>query len=756
MGEPMKKKLLILLLILASIFLYGCRFKSDTVPEYELTEGAEIRKTLDILSNSILSMDVENYMSCFSPDCSFLPKINADILLLKSQNIRFKSFSMNIEGLKRNGEGIEASVNTQWEATLEGKKKSGSQVRNIYFSEEKGTWKIEDYYFHNYIRPSVIVGSSSLLFSNAESMAETLGSGLYLDTNHLQNSGDIILLGTAYDNASILEIEGANSTYVRVTEDYPGGDLGIVQVIPNVEGYRHVIVIQGSSLQSAKNAIAFMANYFEDHRYMEPGVYFIKENKIRKAELLELTSLTSLNHNKADETLARTQNTIEYNIKLISEEIALEKDNISLLEKNISEEYRKDYNQAFARSASQKDGSQAIDMGIICSYFMDKDICTKAFELPVNGNIDTLYSASMLAKGMDNSAVTALLRLAGLKGDEVFILEGDESPTIFANIEEGYTMDLNMPLIGGINRQYALAELKSIENDGYYMNLKENTSNMLKEDIINSINPINNAYNLGKELLQSKIARRDFSQDEKICSTPLSLNIIDIYEKLQNNTPYYHSPNSYSSINDAKEKLREVMGELLSLKCRKYILNLAGKYPGSQYDYSRYSAGLAFVEYPQAYAESARESEMVKSKASELASANRDRERKIESLLSLLSTIKIQEKAIDYFLQPEKCLESKSGGAIDKALLAYGLYSNLINKSDETWITVGENSSYLVMKDEYGYKYIDCKYNAISRMPDPSIYLCFNEKYVYNARLGIGEKPEFIYTPSTPHFVLAD
>lgn len=738
------KKILLLMLALASVFLFGCRFKSDNVTVYELPEGAEVQKTLDTLAGSVLSMDIEGYMSCFSPDCAFLNKINENILSVKAQNIKFKNFSISIQGLKRYGEGLEAIVNTQWEMSLNGKKKSGEQTRSIYFSKEDDAWKIKDYYFHAYSRPSVVVGNSSLLFANAQGMAKALNSKLFLDIDHLQNSGDIILLGTAYDNASILEMEKQNSTYIKVTENYPGSDLGIVQVIPDAENYRHAIVIQSSSLQGAKAAISFMAQYLTENSYMEPGVYLIQDNEIRKAELLELTTLTTLDHNKAEETLARAQDVVEYNIKLISDEIALEKDNIHLIEKNISNNDRKDYKEAFSIDPAAKKQSQAIRMGIISSYFMNKDVCTKAFQLPPSADAGVLDSALMLAKDMDIPSVTALLRLAGFHGDEVFSLEGEDASVIFANIDDGYALDPNMLFIHGVNRQYALEELKSIENDGYYLNLKDNSTNMPKEDIINSINAINKVLSLKKELLPSRIVRKSFAQNEELATNFLPFNTLDIYEKLQNNTSYFQYTNSMSSLSEAKDALRMAMGELLSLKCRKYILNLAGKYPGSQYDYSRYSGGLAFVEKPEAYAEAARESAAVKVKASEIGSSNREREDKIEGILSVLSTIKIEEKAVDFFLHPEACLKSKKGGAMDKALLAYGLYTGLFGKSDETWVAISENSSYVVIRDEYGYKYIDCKYNALSRMPDPTVYLCFNEKYVYNTRLGIGEKPEFM------------
>lgn len=738
------KKILLLMLVLASVFLFGCRFKSDNITVYELPEGAEIQKTLDILADSVLSMNIEGYMSCFSADCAFFNKINKNILSVRAQNIKYKNFSVSIKGLKRYGEGLEAIVNTQWETLSDGKRKSGEQTRSIYFSKEKETWKIKDYYFRTYIRPSVVVGNSSLLFANAQGMAKALTSKLFLDIDHIQSSGDLILLGTAYDNASILEMEKENSTYIKVTENYPGNDLGIVQVIPNAGDYRHVIVIQGSSLRGAKNAISFMTQYLTQNSYMEPGVYLIQDDKIRKAELLELTTLTTLDYNKAEDTLSKVQNVVEYNIKLISDEIALEKDNIHLIEKNISNSNKKDYKEAFSVNSAAKKQSQSIRMGIISSYFMNKDVCTKAFQLPPKADAEALDAALMLSSDMDISSVTALLRLTGFLGDEVFSLEGEDASVIFANTGDGHALDPDMPFIHGVNRQYTLEELRSIENDGYYLNLKDNSTNMPKEDIINNINAINKVFSLKKELLPSRLVRKSFAQNEELVNNLIPFNTLDIYEKLQNNAPYFQYSNSMSSLSEAKDALRTAMGELLSLKCRKYILNLAGKYPGSQYDYSRYSAGLAFVEKPEAYAEAARESAVVKVKASEIGSSNRERENKIEGILSLLSTIKIEEKAMDFFLHPEACLKYKKGGAMDKALLAYGLYTGLFGKSDETWVAISENSSYVVIKDEYGYKYIDCKYNALSRMPDPTIYLCFNEKHAYNTRLGIGEKPEFM------------
>lgn len=740
----MNKKLL-LMLVLASILLFGCRNKSDTFSQYKLAEEPEIKKTLDILSNSILSGDMKRFMNCFSSDCPFYHKISQYMSSLKPNDILFNDFSMDIEKLNLQGDGIEASVKIQWNASVNGSKKSGSLVRNIYLSRENEAWKIKDYNFHHYNQPPIVIGSSSLLLSSAESMAEALGSQILLDTEHLQNTGDIILLGTAYDNASILELEMENLTHIRVTEDYPGRGLGIVQVISNVEQYRHVIIIQGSTLKDAKDAISFMADYLIDNKYMEPGVYIIKDKKIRKAELLELTSLTTLDYGKVNETLERTKKIMGYNIKLISDEINLEKNSAIPIANNISAEKRNDYKEAFSYdSANNKETPHAISMGYICSSLIKEDICIKAFQLPPKGNMNILNSAGTFGKDMDIPSMIALLRLTGFDGDEVFLVRSKTNSVIFANIDEGYSLDLSEALLSGVFQNYYFQEIEYIENERYYTDFKKDSANMAKGEIINCINGINNAFHLEKELLQSTIARRKFSLDESPDNISLPYNIHDIYVMLQANAPYYQTGNTFNSLREARESLKEAMGKLLCVKLRKYIINLAAKYPGSQYDYSLYSAGLMHVNHPEVYAEAARESALIKKKSSEIGSAYKKTDDKIQGILSLMSTIREGNKEEDFLLHPDICLDTKNGDAADKALLAYGLYGNLFNKTDEIWVAIGENSAYLVIKDDYGYKYIDCRYNSLSRLLDPTIYICFNEKYAYNSKLGIGSKPEFL------------
>ncbi|SHI51474.1 hypothetical protein [Lutispora thermophila] len=740
----MKKKL-ILILILASFFLSGCENKSVTFSQYRLAEEPEIKKTLGMLSDAILSGDAKGFINCFSSDCPFFHKINQYMSSLKLNDINFNDFSMDIENLTPLGDGIEASVKIKWDATVKDSKKCGSLVRKIYLSRDNDIWKIKDYNFHIYSNPTVVVGRSSLLLSNGEQMANALESQLLLDTQHLQNTGDIILLGTAYDNASILEMEINNLTYIRVTEDYPGRGLGIVQVIPNVEQYRHVIIIQGSTLQDAKDSIGFMTDYLIAEKYMEPGVYIIKDKKIRKAELLELTSLTSFDYNKATETLERAKGIIEYNIKLICDEIALEKDNIISLMKNTSDEHRKDYKETFSYNSCQSSQKpHPISMGLICSYLINKDLCTKAFQLPPKGNADILNSAAMNGEGLNVSSMTALLRLAGLGENQVFSLRKGDGSIVFANIGEGYALDFDSIVFPGVFQHCHLEEAEHMENEGYYIDFKKNLTNMDSEDIMDSINKLHNAFNPEKDILKSKMTRGKFSSDENLHHISLPYNIHDIYVMLQANAPYYQTGNAFNSLKEARESLKEAMGQLLWIKLRKHVISLASKYPGSQYDYSLYSAGLINVKHPEAYAEAARESAPVKKKSSEIGSASKEADDKIRGILSLLSTIKERNKEEDSLLHPDICLETKCGKVIDKALLAYGLYANLFNKAEEAWIAIGDGSSYLVIKDDYGYKYVDCKYNSLSRLPDSTIYLCFNEKYAYNGRLGIGSKPEFL------------
>lgn len=737
----MSRRFLAFIIALAILSLVGCQFKQKSASDY-IWEETEIQKLLDNLSSAVLSTNTEEYLSYFSPDCPFLNQINEDFSSLKS-NIKLDAFSMKLENVKPFNEGYIASVKIQWEGAVDGQKKKVLGVRDIYLRNDTSSWKIWDNNFHIYDKPSIVVGNGSLLMSDGQKMAKELSSKLLTDITHIQKNGDIILIGTAYDNASILELEKSGFTYVNVTDKFPKDDKGIVQVLSNIDNYRHIIIIQGNSLKNARYAVDFMAQYLKENKYIDPGVYFIKDGSMNKAEIMELTSLTSLDHRKTDEVLSGVKNIIEYNINQIKDEIALEEENIKLIGKNIFNPYKEDYWKAFSSINSLDQISPVINMAKICAYFGDEDICTKALELPPSYSLDFIYSLASITGDLKASPIIALLRLSGFNPDEVLLLESSKDSSLFINKEEGYSLGREIPFVGGISQQRAFDEVRRLFNDTYFIDFKENISNIPKEDLINSISSINRTYNLKKELLQGSISKRNFGSIEQIIDSQIPYSIFDMYEKLQNRASLYQS-SSYSSLSEAREELTKVLGKLLSLKCKKSIASLAAKYGASQYDYSRYAIGFTYVEHPKAYAKAAAESKALKQTSWGNGAYKKDTKGKIQYIIDLLSKIKTEERAEDLFLQPETCLIEGKGGAKDKALLAYGIYSNMPNASDEAYIAIGDEYSYLVIKDKEYYYFIDCKWNTVVSRPLCPIYLCFNEETEYNSILGIGRKPSFL------------
>lgn len=737
----MSKRILALILVLEILLLSGCQFKQKDISVYE-TDETNIQKFLDNISSAILSADREEYMSYFSPDCPFWGNINEEFSLLKS-DIKLDSFSIKLENIKSFSDGYIATIKVQWEETVKGQKKKSSGVRDIYLRNDTSSWKIWDNNFHPYDKPSIVLGNGSLLMSDGQNMAKKLSSKLLTDITHMQKNEDVILVGTAYDNASILELEKSGLTYVNVVDNFPKDDKGIVQVLSNIDNYRHIIIIQGNSLKNTRHAVNFMTQYLKNNRYMNPGVYFIKDDNINKAELMELTSLTSLDHRKTDEVLSEAINIVEYNINNIKDEIAIEAENIKLIGKNIFNPYKEDYWEAFSSNDSLDQISPIINMAKVCAYFADEDMCAKALELPSSYGLDFMYSASSIADVSKAPSIAALLRLSGLNTDEVFLLENPKECSVFINREDGYSIGMEIPFIGYVLKQRPFDEVRRFYNDTYFVDFRENTANIPKEDLVNSISSINRTYNLKKEFLQGGISKRNFKPAEGIIDSPIPCSIFDMYEKLQNRTSLYQN-NSYSSLSEAKDELVKSLGELLSLKCKKSILALSAKHEGSQYDYSRYAIGFTYVEHPMAYAKAAAKSKAVKQTALGYGASRKDTEAKIQYILKLLSKIKSEEKAEDLFLQPETCLIEEKGGAKDKALLAYGIYSNMSNTSDEAYIAIGNEYSYLAIKDEEYCYFIDCKWNTLVSRPLCPIYLCFNDKTEYNSALGIGNKADFL------------
>jgi anaerobic ribonucleoside-triphosphate reductase len=110
----------------------------------------------------------------------------------------------------------------------------------------------------------------------------------------------------------------------------------------------------------------------------------------------------------------------------------------------------------------------------------------------------------------------------------------------------------------------------------------------------------------------------------------------------------------------------------------------------------------------------------------------------------VLGDIEDEERNSDMFLFPDYCIANKAGSHWDKALLAYGLYSRLIGSTENTYIALGESSSYLVFMEEDQWKYLDCRYNVVKDFLEDDIYAVFNKEFVYNKKLNIGEAPDFI------------
>jgi hypothetical protein len=112
--------------------------------------------------------------------------------------------------------------------------------------------------------------------------------------------------------------------------------------------------------------------------------------------------------------------------------------------------------------------------------------------------------------------------------------------------------------------------------------------------------------------------------------------------------------------------------------------------------------------------------------------------------IDLLKGITDTDIDSDRFFFPDHCITNKTGSHRDKALLAFGLYNRLTGSSEDNYIALGENSSYLVFKEEDRWKYLDCRYNTVRDLIEDEIYAVFNKDFVYNKDLEIGYLPEFM------------
>ncbi len=772
--------LLIILILTFSLMLYGCADGKETSKDFDIPEAEKIQNMLDDMSAAVVKNNPEMVGMSLSEGCP-RRQLELDSLLKLMSSTKLKSYSQTIVGAKRLKDGVVCTVSISYEGTAGNKNVNNQYLRDMYFIYENGDWKIGDYNYYSYMSPTVVVGSESVLYDAAYNMSEALDSQLRTDTEHLQAYGDIILVGTPYDNASILDLEEKGLTTVKINDDYPGNELGIVQVIPNIESYRYVVIIQGSSIKAAENSIRFMTQYMKDNPYLNPGVYFIQEDVLRKASPLEMTTLVTLDTDKTSQRLKEVQKHMEANIAVMEEELQSEKDQLTRELGYLYNPYREDYSKAFSRYEFYPEKSLYDSMVLINANFTDSRLCASAFRLPYGNNRGTAYafadyvnrniSLSKDKSSNDNGPLlggksahtltahemrgsgneleisalgVSMLRLAGFSADEVYSTTAEEGTAIFFNIDSGYAISPGSPVVHTPELQLPIGRLQSVYNDGAFLSYENNASNLDAEEA-------SAIYDRAKELFKlsgrspkdapAKVPVGKSELEEKLY-VPNSLE--DIYGLLRNTFITDDAPSSFSTLDEARDKLRSAMGSLLAIKNTRYIINAASRYPASQFDYARYAAGLINVEHPNAYAEAAEDSKLLSDLGSTISNLLSNSSAKTQKIISVLADIEDEENDSDMFLFPDYYIANKTGNHWDKALLAFGLYSRLTGITEDTYVALGESSSYLVFKEEDQWKYLDCRYNAVKDFLDDDIYAVFNKDFVYNKKLNIGEAPDFI------------
>jgi hypothetical protein len=194
----------------------------------------------------------------------------------------------------------------------------------------------------------------------------------------------------------------------------------------------------------------------------------------------------------------------------------------------------------------------------------------------------------------------SMLRLAGFSADEVYNTTSDKGNAILFNIGSGYAVSPGSPVVHTPELQLPIDRLQSIYNDGVFLSYENNASNLDAEEA-------SAIYERSKELFRlsgrppkdapAKVPVGKSELEEKLY-VPNSLE--DIYSLLRNTFIIDDAPGVFSTLDEARDKLRSAMGNLLAVKNTRYIINTASKYPASQFDYARYAAGLINVEHPGA------------------------------------------------------------------------------------------------------------------------------------------------------------
>ncbi|MGE5632303.1 MAG: hypothetical protein ACM3TR_14570 [Caulobacteraceae bacterium] len=786
----MKKKLAFLILILVFILavLSGCSENAELRSTFDIPEAGNIQQALDNMSDAVVARDLEKYAIYISELC---PRRTEELNTMKAfiSSNKLKTYSQSIKKAKRLKDGVVCTVETFYEGVSKEKNVSSRYSKDIYFIFESGTWKIADYNYYPYMNPTVVVGSDSTLYDAASSLSQTLAGELKTDSEHLQTYGNIILVGTPYDNASILDLEERGLTYVKVTDEYPGSNAGIVQVLINADNYRHAVIIQGSNISVAEDTLKYMTQYLSENPYMNPGVYFVENDRLKKASPLELTTLTTLDMSKTEQRIKEVQKHVETNLELIQEEIQLEKEQLAREIKYVSSPFKEDYHEVFERYGFNEEQAFRNSMILINSDYTDAKLCTSIFELPYGNKPGTVYAytnyiykkaaahpdetqikTEALLKGTDIHVFTAdemnglkgyedkiisneyeascygtaMLRLEGFSENEAFNALSGNHASVFCNIGSGYAVGFGSPVPYTSEIKYRTGEISSIQNEGGFIDFKGLNSNLGESLILQIAANLAGPYDLSKKLSEEKLSRTSFKESESEQSSYLPYSAADIYSLLRTTFITDDTTCIYSTLGEAREKLRLAMGELLSVKNMRFLVSNASRYPGSQFDYALYAAGLINVEYPSAYAEAAERSRLINKLYGGISNVLSNDDEKIQKIIDILSEITDVEKKPEEFFFPDFTIANKTGSHADKALLAFGLYSSLLGDTKDTYIAIGENNSYLAFKAGGQWEYIDCKYNTLKDFITEDIYLAFNKGVVYNENLGIGDKPEFL------------
>lgn len=779
-GIRMKRNFLFLIICIfaVSLFITGCESVPETKKDFDIPEVAKIQKVLDDLSVAVMDNNAERIAGSFSETC---PRRQLELNALKRfmAAAKLDNYSQTVIGAERLRDGVVCTVSISCEGTSDSKSINSEVTRNIYFVFEDGAWRIGDYNYYPYMNPTVIVGNESALYDAASMISEALDSQLRTDTEHLQAYGDIILVGTPYDNASILELEEKGLTLVKVTDDYPGNSDGIVQVLSNVENYRHVLLIQGSSLKAAESSVRYMAEYMKDNPYINPGVYFIEEDGLRKAAPLEMSTLVTLDTEKTSRRLREVQKHMEANLSIMQEELQAEKVQLTREQGYISNAYSEDLPKVFSRYEFYPEQSLYDSMVMINANYTDNRLCTAAFELPSGNGGGTAYAYADFLNGsirvVDNAkedkglllgggplhTLTAheindsgneleisvlgasMLRLAGFSTSEVYNIRASKGNTVFFNIGKGLAAVPGSPVVNTPTLQLDLGELLAAYNDVSFLSYENDYANLSTEETSEISDRARELFRQPGRLPGEAPEKVPFRESELEDKPDMPHNTEEIYGLLRNTFIIDDSPGIFSTLDEARDGLRSAMGSLLAAKCTRYIVNTASRYPASQFDYACYAAGLINVEYPNAYAEASLNSRLLKSLSGGISNLLSDDAEKTQKVIDILSDIADDERSSDMFFFPDYCIANKTASHWDKALLAFGLYGQLTGSTDNIYVALGESSSYLVFMEEDRWKYLDCRYNTIKDFVDDNIYAAFNRDFVYNERLGIGDVPEF-------------